>query len=738
MLIVSDFIQKAKQNDIFVGTGRGSVCGSMVGFLLNIHSVDPMKYGLLFERFHNKEKKAFPDIDTDFSPDGRDWVLNYISEKYGKERVAHVSNLSRMTPKVVITDIARSMEIGGSKSKAFEIAKKITETISTDAKTTDEALKTSKEFTKYCTEYPELETYGRKLVGLEKAYATHAAGIVIGDVDLSTYVPLRMDKNGDVSVQYEKNRCEEMGLIKMDLLGLEHLRILKNTIDNVKKLGDTCLMPEQLPLDDEKVWKDISKGKTMCIFQMESSHMKSLCKQVQPKNIEDLSVVNALGRPSAGQRGENGERPPRDTYIAIRSGREEMKIKYPQLQNSLGTTLGICMYEEQLMTLAKDIAGWSLNEADQLRKITKLKEKGKELAQKVENKFIIDAQKNGMEKEAVRDIWDNIILPYVKYGFNKSHSIAYSINGYHTAYYKHHYQTAFMAAVLKAENDKGSSPDRGSNVREYKKEAKRLGINVVPPDINSSEASFSVRDKNTITTGLEAVKGVGFKAVSNILETRDKHPFTSFSDFLYRTKSSLVRKDVIQPLAQAGCFDCFGITRKAAFTFFGDIRTKANKFAAEKEALGIPDYERLKDFKFEKPEMADEWEKKEKVQGEIDVLGESVSGTINDLYDGFFTGEGTEFSRIKMIPDSSSIRVEAIITDVKQDKLKSGKNKGRTYAKFTITDINNDLIQMTVWSDKWGQYKEILQIGKPMRAICKINEWNNAKSLVLERIEKIG
>ena len=201
MLIVSDFIIKAKQNGIAVGPGRGSVGGSLVGNLLDIHAVDPIKYGLLFERFHNKEKKSFPDIDTDFNPDGREWVLNYITNKYGKDKVAHVSNLSRMTPKVTITDIARSLELGGSKSKAFEISKKITDTIPTTAKTIDEALQQSKEFAEYCLKYPQLESYGRKLVGLEKAYATHAAGIVIGDIDLSTYVPLRLDKNGAVSVQ---------------------------------------------------------------------------------------------------------------------------------------------------------------------------------------------------------------------------------------------------------------------------------------------------------------------------------------------------------------------------------------------------------------------------------------------------------------------------------------------------------------------------------------------------------
>jgi DNA polymerase-3 subunit alpha len=739
MLIVSDFIKKAKENKIFIGPGRGSVAGSLVGNLLDIHAVDPIKYGLLFERFHNKEKKAFPDIDTDISPDGREWVMEYITNKYGKEKVAHVSNLSRMTPKVVITDIARSLELGGDKSKAFEIAKKITDTIPATAKTIDEVLAASKEFGEYCKKYPLLEEYGRKLVGLEKAYATHAAGIVISDVDLPTYVPLRLDKNGDVSVQYEKNRCEEMGLIKMDLLGLEHLRIIKNTIENIRKLGLSCPEPEDIPLDDAAVWEDISKGKTMCVFQMESAHMKTLCKQVKPKSIEELSIVNALGRPSAGQK-ENGEKyTPRDLFISRRDNKEKLELKYKCLENSLGSTLGVCMYEEQLMTLAKDVAGWDLNEADQLRKITKLKEKGAHLVKGVEEKFINDAIKNDIKKEHAQDIWTNIILPYSKYGFNKSHSIAYSINGYHTAYYKHHFPAAFMTAVLEAENNKGSSPDRDANIREYKKECKKLGIKIFPPSINKSAATFSMVGNNAIIAGLEAIKGVGSSAVSNIIETRNKNKFVSFPDFLYRTKSSVVRKDVIQPLAQAGCFDELKITRRSAFNYYADIRTKANKFGAENEKLGIEEHRRLDGFTFDKPDLLDEWTKPEVIKAEMDTLGEAVSGSINDLYGGFFTGKGTtELSKLKAMPDGLTIKVETIISDVKQDKLKKGKNKGRTYAKFTITDDKGDTAQLTAWPDQWVRYREILDIGKPIRAVCRVNNWNNTNTLVLDRIENTG
>jgi DNA polymerase-3 subunit alpha len=739
MLIVSDFILAAKTQKIPVGPGRGSVGGSLVANLLDIHSVDPIKYGLLFERFHNKEKKAYPDIDTDFSPDGRDWVEQYIVKKYGREKVAHVSNLSRMTPKVVIKDVARSMELGGGKSEAFKIANKITDSIPDNCNSFDEALQKSPEFRKYCAEYPDLEVYGRKLTGLEKSYATHAAGIVIGDIPLSTYVPLRIDKNGSVAVQYDKDRCEDEGLIKIDLLGLEHLKIIDNTVKNARSLGMKCPDPDDVPLDDDEVWKSISKGKTMCVFQMESPHMKALCKLIKPKNIEDLSVVNALGRPSAGQKDKKSGASPRSTYIARRDGKEKVSARYSCLENSLKETLGICVYEEQLMNLAADSANWDRNTADGLRKLTKMKGKNPALAKKLEEDFISDTVSfNGLKNTQAKDIWDNVIEPFSGYGFNKAHGILYSINGYHSAYYKHYYPTAFMAAVLKSEVEKASSPTRESNIRAYKKEAKRLGIEIKAPDVNFSGTSFTVLDEKTIVTGLAAVKGVGERAVGNIIEERNKHPFNSFADFLLRTSSSLVRKNVIQPLAKSGCFDNLDITRKNAFEFFSVIRTGANKHFKKVGGEGRDAWNVLDDFVLsDKINKHDEWSLKERLQGEQETLGEYISGTANDIYNGFFSGKNvTSLAKIKSLASGHSIRTEAFVADIKQKKTKSGKNIGSIRADCVLQDVDGNIAQLKIWSDQWAKYKNVLNIGHPIRAVCKINIWNDHVSLVLERIEK--
>lgn len=731
MLIVSDYIRKAKNKGIPVGPGRGSVGGSLVAYLLDIHEVDPLEYGLLFERFHNREKKSFPDIDTDFSPEGRDWVQQYIVERYGKEKVAHVSNLSTMTLKVVVKDVARSLELGGNKSKAFQIANKITDSIPSDAKSFEEAKEKSEQFAKFCEEFPELEPYA-KLVGLEKAYATHAAGIVIGDIDLSTYVPLRIDKDGVVSVQYEKERCEEVGLIKMDLLGLEHLTILDNTIKNAKKLGYKPLMPNELyPFNDKDVWDDISKGKTLCVFQMGSGHMRALCKLIKPQSIEDLSLVNALGRPSAVKS--------RKSYVARRNNLEKVSYSYECLKKALEDTLGVCVYEDQLMKFANVVAGWDLNKADGLRKLTKYKGKHPELAAKLKEDFINGTVEHSkLSKKEATDIWEEIIEPFEGYGFNKPHGIFYSLNGYHTAYYKHHYPAAFMASVLESEVSKASSPVRDANLIEYKKEAQRLKINIKPPDINHSGQYFTVLDDNTIITGLAAVKGVGDKAVQEILKVRGEHPFKSFEDFLLRTSSRLIRKDVIQALAKAGCFDSLAITRKNAHDKYDIYRTSANAHAKKVAGDGRNPWDVLNDFSVskDKVDVNDEWPVKMKLQGEQETLGEYVSGDANDMYDGFFTGDQvTPLVKLKGLSEGRSIRTESVISNVKQDKLKKGKNAGRVYAKCTLTDVDGNSAQMTVWPEQWLKLKEVLSVGRPIRAICKVNIWNDTSSLVLERLE---
>ncbi|KKN37894.1 hypothetical protein LCGC14_0759030, partial [marine sediment metagenome] len=741
MLITSDFILKAKEQGFRVGPGRGSVGGCFVGNLLGIHEVDPMQYGLLFERFHNIEKTSYPDIDTDFSPAGRVWAEKYVTEKYGKNKVAHVSNLSTMTPKVVIKDVARSLELGGSKSEAFKIANAITDAIPAEARSFDDALKLSQKFRDFCAEYPDLEKFGRKLVGLEKTFSTHAAGILISDIDLSTYVPLRCDKDGTVSVQYEKNRCEDVGLIKMDFLGLEHLKVLDSTIENVRVLGGDCPDTDELkPFDDQGVWDMLSKGKAVSIFQMGSPHMRALCKRIRPQNIEDFSLVNALGRPSAGEN-KTGGPTPRDTYIARRDGNQEVTFKHPCIERALGTTLGVCVYEEQLAKLAKYAAGWDLNKADGLRKFTKLKGKKPELAKQLQEDFINDTVKfSKLTKKEATAIWDEIIEPFSGYGFNKAHGIFYSLNGYHTAYYKHHHPAAFMAAVLKSEIEKPSSNEE--KIKLYKREAGRMGISINAPDINKSGEFFTVLDEKTIVMGLAAVKGVGVKAVQNIIETRNEHLFVSFSDFLYRTRSRVVQKSVIQALAKAGCLDSLGVTRKSAFDNYANVRTKVNKYMEIVAITGNDPWDLILECEWTEKEKKllgnEEWDKQEILKGEGETLGDYISGDINDVYGGFFSNKGTPLKKLKKLADGTPVRVEVIVENVSQPRTKSGKNKGNVYGSCTVMDRNKDSTTLKIWSNSWKHVKEQIIVGKPIRALCRVNIYKGNHMLVLSTLEQVG
>lgn len=736
ILITADLLQAARDHGIRVGPGRGSVGGCLVAGLLKIHEVDPLEYGLLFERFINVFKASYPDIDNDFPPDGRDWVENYVIEKYGRECVARVSNLSIITPKVVIKDIARSLKLGGSKSEAFKIANEITNTIPEDAETFDDALKKSETLRKLCAEHSELEFYGRKLIGLEKNYSTHAAGVVISDVNLTTTVPLRLDKNGTVCVQYEKERIEKEGLIKMDFLGLEHLKVIDSTIENVKILGKECKDTHELyPFNDQGVWDMISKGHTLCVFQMGSAHMRNLCKRIKPRSIEELSLVNALGRPSSVKS--------RESYIRCRNLNQKVKHKHQCVQDALDNTMGVCVYEDQLMEFAGRVAGWDLNAADGLRKLTKYKGKDPAMARKLRVDFIDGTvQANDLSKEEATEVWDTIIDPFGGYGFNKPHGIFYSLNGYHTAYYKHHYPAAFMAAVLKSEVEKTSSSEE--KIKAYKEEAKRMGIKIRSPDINKSGNSFSVNDEKTITIGLAAIKGVGEKAVNNIVETRNEHEFVSFSDFLYRTSSRLVRKNVIQALAMAGCFDSFGINRKAAFINFANLRTKTNKYIENLATTGKSPWDLVLESEWIEKEKQilgeEEWNKKETLINEFATLGSYISGNINDLYEGFFTNKGTPIRRLKKLAEGTPVMIEAVVDSISQSRTKSGKNKGSIYGNCNIVDTNNDSTVLKVWSNMWTQegVKDKIIQGRPIRALCRVNIYKGNHMLVLNKLEKVG
>lgn len=711
MLIVADYINWSKENGIPVGPGRGSAGGSIVSYLTGITSVNPMDYGLLFERFHNKEKKSFPDIDTDFANPAR--VKEYLKNKYGEDKVASISNWSTLSPKVIIKDVARSLRLGGDKSAAFKIANHIT-SIMPDTKTIEEAMKMSAEFKKQMDKYPKLLEFASKLQGLTRNWSVHAAGVVISDEPLYNFVPLRIDDSGQLVTQWEKNRCEENGLIKMDILGLKTLTVIEGVFDNIRKTKNINLSIDDIPIDDEKTYDMISRGDNAGVFQLESS-LSPLCQKIKPFNVRMISDINAMGRPSCSPIDRNN-------YIKRRFGKESVKYRHMALENSLKDTYGISLYEEGMMSIAKDCAGWDLNQADALRKITKLKGKDPELVMKTEMSFLEDCMnRTGMSYESAMDIWQNEILPFGNYGFNLSHSILYSHISVYTAWLKCHYPTEFMCALLNSEDP------NSDKAQEYINECKRMKIEILPPHVNLSEDKYSITGERKITCGFSAIKGLGVKAVDEIVENK---PFKCLQEFLGRCNGRTVGKTAIQALAKCGAFSCFEITRKDIHDNYSKFRAKINKEV--KKGKDLCEIE----LKFSE----EEWDQKETLMNERTVLGRTISGQLHDAFKDFFSDSSmvTRLNQVQHLDKNKSIRVEGVIKSLmKEFKIKNGKNIGKKFGKYLVEDKWGNTSEMTLWTNDYEKYKSMLIDGIPFKAICSVNEYMGKKDLSLKNFERI-
>jgi len=747
MLIVADYINWAKKK-MPVGAGRGSASGSLVAYLAGITDVDPIKYDLIFERFHNNQKTSFPDIDTDFSDPGA--VKEYVKEKYGEDKVASISNWSTLSPKVVIKDVARSLRLGGDKSAAFKISNNIT-SIMPDSKTLDKAMADSPQFSAYMSKYPELYQYGNKLQNLTRNWSIHAAGLVIGENPLYETVPLRIDGDNNVVTQWEKTRCEDNGLIKMDLLGLKTLTVIDNTFKLIESSTGKKLTTEDIDFADQKVYAMLGRGETLGVFQLESS-LTPFCIKLKPKTIEDISVINAIGRPSCLPA-------ERKKYAKRRLGLEEATYEHPKLKRALKKTFGVLIYEEQAMFIAQDCAGWDLNQADALRKISKLKGKDEDLVLRTEANFVKDCMSfSGMDYKTGSLIWKHYIEPLGLYSFNKSHSISYSKISFQTAWLRCHYPVQFMCALINSEDP------NSDKAQEYASECKNMKIDVTHPNVNKSAGEYRVLNAKSIAIGLSAVKGLGEKAIESITENR---PYKSFADFVSRNNSRTVGKTVIQSLAKAGALDDFGLTRMDMHDNYQKYRTKmkaALKKAITKDILAAnPTWKKIPKenipeltAKFDIPlgskrflEIMDsltfttseeEWDRKETLLKEREVMGRSLSGSLHEVFKDFFTGGPmvTPLSGVAAQGDGARLKIEAIIkTKIKEFKIKNGKNIGKKFAKYLVEDVNGDTCGLTIWADDYALYRTILKDGTPIKAICKVNNYLDQKDLALSSLERV-
>lgn len=731
MLIVADFIDWARRHDIAVGDGRGSVGGSLVAFLLGIHQADPIKYNLIFARFHNKEKSSFPDIDTDFAPSGREKVQNYLRQKYGDDHVAHVSNVNTITPKVYARDIARACELGGSKEEAVKIGNEVADCLPADIHSIDEALTKVPLFAEYVKKYPEFEKY-KDICGKYRAWSTHAGGIVISARPLTGLVPLRKDKDGALAIEYDKDKAEENGLVKMDTLGLSTLDIIGQTMQLIKEAGKQ-LPPEPMDYDvyDKETYDVISGGDTFCVFQLGTSGgTVDLCRRIKPTSINDLANINALARPSA--------RDMRNDFIKTRNGERPMSLLHPNLGRAFNSTYGFGLYEECLMYLAQDIAGWSLHSADRLRKLTKEKGKNPKKAQEWRTEFINDAVKNNINEAIGKRIWDEVVDKFQGYGFNVSHAVLYSMTGYKTAYLKAHYPIEFLMANLMAEV-KSNTPDARGNIEKIKKELRKHRVKVVPPDVNKSQLVYTIEDGNRLITGLDAIKFVGEDAIKDIIS---KRPFKDFFDFMVRVSSKAVRANSIQALAACGALDSFKIPRKLMFLYCSDYRKKLQVWLKKHDP-------NVDQFVYPYPQELD-WNDPELYALEQYYLGESFICRPAVAYGNFFKDEHKTTQDIKKSKDKTNISsFKGIVRSFFEFRVKKETSRyyGKPMIKAVLEDKNGDQCTCTIFPDRWDTVKQRIQelnkkiefgVGIALHFAGNTNSYEDDMGIILDNLFNIA
>ena len=675
------------------GVVHNSVGGSLVAYLLGIHAADPIKYGLVFPRFHNKLKQAYSDIDMDFSTAGRGLVKDYIVNKYGKDFVAHVSNINTITPKVYARDIARSCELGGSKESAVKLGNDVAGSISADTKSIEKALEDSPLFAEYALRYPQFEKF-KAISGKYRAFSTHAGGIIISKRPLPGLIPLRKDKDGSVAVEYDKDRAEENGLIKMDVLGLSTLDLIEDVEALIKSLGKPLPIIDYEAYD-QKTFDLISSGNTFGVFQFGTSGGTiDLCKKIVPKTLEDLALITTLARPAS--------REIRSDFIKARNGEEKPELIHPSLQNALKDTFGFPLYDESLLILSKDVAGWDLNEADKLRKLTKEKGKNPKKAKLWKEEFIAGAINNKITEKKAHKIWEKIVEPFGMYSFNKSHAILYSMLSYHTAFLKAHYPLEFLLANLKSEV-KSNSPQASDNIEKTKSEIRKLNIKILAPNINDSDLSYTIRDDSTMMTGLDALKFVGDEAILDII---NKRPFKDFFDFMVRCDARLLRSNSIQALASTGCLDSFGISRRLIYLYCSDYRKKLQSWLKRHDP-------KIETFNYPWPaddDDDDDWKLSEQYALEKKYLGESFICDKREAFGAFFKDNNTDnYKDVKNSANKTYIRsMKVEIKSIFEFKVKKAGSKllGRDMARATVEDVNGEQFNVTFFPDSYDYVRE--------------------------------
>jgi DNA polymerase-3 subunit alpha len=681
-LIVQDFLNAAREMGVSVGPGRGSAAGSAVAFCLKITDIDPIKYGLLFERFLNLDRISLPDIDIDFDEDGRDSVLKYVVNKYGHDKVAHIITFGSMAAKMAIRDVARVQKL--PLPDADRLAKLVPERPGvTLSQAYAEVPELAKERASSNKLIAQTLKYAEVLEGSIRQTGVHACGIIIGKDSLDNYIPICTAKDTDLyATQYDGSHVESVGLLKMDFLGLKTLSIIKDAVENIKKSEAIEINVETLPLNDKKTFELFSNGETTGIFQFESTGMKRYLRELKPNRFEDLIAMNALFRPGPM------EYIPR--FINRKHGKEKIEYTLPVMEKYLNDSYGITVYQEQVMLLSQELAGFTKGEADSLRKA--MGKKKKSIMDEMKLKFIEGCSKKGYNEIIVNKIWSDWEA-FAQYAFNKSHSTCYALVAYQTGYLKAHYPAEFMAAVL------------SRNISDIKKittfmdETRRMGMEVLGPDVNESNLKFTVNKDGNIRFGLGAIKGVGESAVLQLIEEREKNgPYKNIYDLMERANLNSLNKKNLEAMAVAGAFDCFDDISRAQYfaldtrgsSFIESLIRYGNNAKTLKLSSTHTLFGEAGGFDMVKPEpsVCPDWPKLEKLNREKEVIGIYLSShPLDDFRLEINTFTTANLADLQNLRDyfEREVVVAGMITDSKNG---IGKN-GKPYGSFTLQDYTD-------------------------------------------------
>lgn len=704
-LIVWDFINYAKSNDIMVGPGRGSAAGSIVSYCLGITDIDPIKYDLLFERFLNPERVSMPDIDVDFCYERRQEVIDYVVRKYGKDRVVQIVTFGTLAARNVIRDVGRALDL--PYAMVDEVAKMIPKDIGI---TIEKAINQSEDFRKLYNSNEEVKNLinmAKRLEGLPRHTSMHAAGVVISQKSVDEYVPLSRASDGSVTTQYIMTTLEELGLLKMDFLGLRTLTVIQNAVKYAEKSSGKKIDINNIDYNDKNVLDYIGTGKTDGIFQLESSGMKNFMKELKPQSLEDIIAGISLYRPG-----------PMDfipKYLEGKNNPEKITYDCPQLEKILKPTYGCIVYQEQVMQIVRELAGYTLGRSDLVRRA--MSKKKQSVMEKEKQNFVYGNPEenvkgciaNGIDEQIAIKIY-NDMMDFAKYAFNKSHAAAYAVVSYQTAFLKYYYPVEYMAALMT------SVIENSTKVSEYIVTSRSMGINILPPDINEGESGFSVKN-NSIVYGLSAIKSIGKSVIESIVDERESNgKFTSLKNFVERLSGKEVNKRTVENFIKAGAFDSLEGNRRQLMTIYSKVIDSVNDekkktITGQMSLFDFVSDEEKADYEIRLPDL-EEYSKEEKLSFEKEVLGVYISGHPLEEYEEKWRKNVKSFTKDfitdeegnTIVKDNTNTIVGGMIDSITLKTTRTGK----TMAFITLEDLYG-VMEILIFPNVLERYRYMIR-----------------------------